>query len=108
MEEGQDIVSYFEKVDTTLNEIRELRGTLSDEDVIDKILMTLPVRYNYKISEIEETYNPKKFTKEQLFGTLTAFEGNSERTKTSQKQHSRHLKTTWMMRKSWMRQKKTL
>ncbi|XP_059068363.1 uncharacterized protein LOC131858901 [Cryptomeria japonica] len=71
--EGEDIVSYFEKFYTTVNEIRELRGTLSDEDVIDKILMTLPVSYNDKNSMIEETYDPKKFNKEQLFGSLTAF-----------------------------------
>lgn len=53
MEEGEDIVSYFEKVDSIVNEIRELGGTLNDEDVIDKILMTLSVRYSDKISAIE-------------------------------------------------------
>lgn len=36
--------------------------------------MTLPVSYSDKTSAIEETYDQKKFTREQLFGTLTAFE----------------------------------
>lgn len=71
MEEGEDIVSYFEKVDNTVNEIR---GTMDDEDVIEKILMTILVSYNDKILVIEETYDPKKFTKEDLFGILIAFE----------------------------------
>lgn len=67
MEEGEDILS-------TVNEIRELRGTLNDEDVIDKILMRLVVRFSDKISDIEETYDPNKFTREQCLGTLTTFE----------------------------------
>lgn len=67
-------MSYFEKVETAVNKIRELRGTLSDKDVIDKILMTLPINYSDKISTIEETYDPKKLTTKQLLGTLTAFE----------------------------------
>lgn len=74
MEEGEDIASYFEKVDNIVNKIRELRGTLSDEDVINKNLMTLLLSYSDKISTIEEIYDPKKFTREQLFGILTAFE----------------------------------
>lgn len=74
MEEGEDIVSYFGKVDTVVNDIKELRGTLRDEDFIDKILMTLPVSYSDKIFAIEETYDPKKFTQEKLFGTLIVFE----------------------------------
>lgn len=73
MEEGEDTVRYFEKVDTTVNDIRELRGTLNDEDVIDKIQMTLSVSYSDKISTIEETYDPKKFTRDQLSCTPTAF-----------------------------------
>lgn len=62
MEGGEDIVIYFEKVDIAVNAIRELEGTLSGEDVIEKISMTLPVSYSDKISAIEETYDPKKFT----------------------------------------------
>lgn len=67
-------MSNFEKFYTSVNEIREIRGNLSDEDVIDKIPITLLVSYSDKISAIEETYDPKKFTRGQIFGTLTAFE----------------------------------
>lgn len=74
MEEGEYITSYFQKVDSIVNKIRELGGTLTDEDIIEKILMSLPKIYSDKISAIEETYDLKKFTKEKLYGTLSAFE----------------------------------
>lgn len=71
MEEGEDIASYFQRVDNAVNEVKNQGGTLIDEYVMEKILMTLPESYNDKISAIEEVYDP---TREQLFGTLTAFE----------------------------------
>lgn len=74
MKDREDITSYFQKVDNVVNEIKELGDTLIDEDIFDKILMYLPERYSDKISKIEETYDLKKFTREQLYGTLFAFE----------------------------------
>lgn len=46
-----------------VNEIGELGGTLLDEDIIKKILMSLLESYSNKISTIEENYDLKKFTK---------------------------------------------
>lgn len=74
MEEGEGIVSYFQKVDSVVNEIKDIGGVLDEKDVIQKITRTLPESYSDKISVIEETYDPTKFTREQLFDTLTAFE----------------------------------
>lgn len=74
MKEGEDIVSYFEKVGNVVNEIREIGDTLHDVDVVYKILITLPVTYSCRISSIQETYDPKTFIREQLFGTLTTFQ----------------------------------
>lgn len=73
MEEGEDTKIYFQRVDSVLNEIREIGGTLNDEDIMEKILMTIPERYNDQISSIEEVYDLKN-TREQLYGTLTTFE----------------------------------
>lgn len=36
--------------------------------------MSLPKSYCDKISTIEETYDLKKFTREQIYGTLSTFE----------------------------------
>lgn len=74
IDEGEDIASYFQRVDLVANEDRNQGGTLENEDIIENILMTLLESYNDKDLFIEEVYDPKKFTKEQLFGTLTAFE----------------------------------
>lgn len=57
-----------------MNEVKNQGGTLTDEDVMENILMTLPESYSGKIFSIEKVYDSKKFTREQLFGTLTAFE----------------------------------
>lgn len=56
-----------------MNETRDLGGVLDDNDVIQNIMRTLPKWYNDKISAIENTYDPSKFTREQLHGTLKAF-----------------------------------
>lgn len=72
--EGEDIINYFQKVDSAVNEIKELCSTLIDEDIIENILMLLPKTYNDKISVIEETYYSKKFTREHLYGTLSTFQ----------------------------------
>ena len=74
MEDGEEFTSFFQRVELVANEVRNQVGKLSDEDIIEKILITLPDCYSDKILVIEEMYDPKKYTKEQLFGTLTTFE----------------------------------
>lgn len=72
--EGERVVRYFQKVDNVENEIKYLGGVLDEKDVIQNIMRTLPKSYTNKISTIGETYDPTKFTREQLLGTLTTFE----------------------------------
>lgn len=58
----------------TGNEVKNQGGKLTDEYIIEKILITLPDCYSDKILVIEEMYDPKKYTLEQLFDTLMTFE----------------------------------
>lgn len=88
MEEGEDITSYFQKFDSVVDEIRYIGGTLDDKDVIENIMRTLLECWSDNISAIEETYDPSKSTREQLYGALTAFEmrkfgKDKERTETT-------------------------
>lgn len=73
MEEIKGVVGYFQKVDSAMNEIKNPGGVLDEKDVILKIMRILSKSYSEKISTIEETYDPTKFTREKLFDTLTAF-----------------------------------
>ncbi|GLJ44625.1 hypothetical protein SUGI_0937950 [Cryptomeria japonica] len=67
MEEVEDITSYFHKVHSAVNEIKELGSTLTDENIIEKILMSLPESYTFKI---------RKFGKDKVKteSTFKAFE----------------------------------
>lgn len=49
MEEGEDIISYFQRVKIVVNEVKNQRGTIIDEDFMEKILRTLPNSYRDKI-----------------------------------------------------------
>lgn len=56
-----------------MNEIKDLSDTLDGKDMMENIMRTLLECYNDKISAIEETYDPSKFTREWFYGTLTRF-----------------------------------
>ena len=82
IEDVEGIKSYFQRVESAVNENKNQGGSIIDEDFMEKILMTLFDNYSDKVSAIEKVYNQKMFTKEQMFSTFTLFElkkfGNDE------------------------------
>ena len=54
--------------------IRGLGGKLKENEVVSKVLRTLPMRYDPKISTLEERYDLKKVKMDELHGILTAYE----------------------------------
>ena len=60
MKEEENIGEYLLRVDEVVNTIRGLGRKLKEEEVVSKVLRTLPMRYNPKVSTLEERDDLKK------------------------------------------------
>jgi hypothetical protein len=47
---------------------------VSGNEIVEKILRTLPILYNPKVSTLEDRENLDKLTMDELYGILTAYE----------------------------------
>ena len=74
MKEEENISEYFERVDNIVNAVRGLGQEVSDNELVDKILRTLPMIYNSKVSTLEDWENLSTLTLDELYGILTAYE----------------------------------
>ena len=54
MKEEENIVEYLICVDEVVNAIRGLGGKLKEKEVVSKVLRTLPMRYDPKVSTLEQ------------------------------------------------------
>jgi hypothetical protein len=74
MNEDENISKFFLRVDEMVNAMRGLGETIDDSILVQKILRSLPERFNPKVSAIEEMSEIKTLSLDQLLGTLTAYE----------------------------------
>jgi len=76
MNEDESVSKFFLRVDKLVNAMRALGGKIKDDDtnLVQKILRSLPDRFNPKVSAIEEMSDLKTLTMDQLLGTLIAYE----------------------------------
>ena len=74
MREDEKISEYFERVQNIVNTIQGLGGEITDKDLVEKVLRTLPMIYNLKVSTLEDRDSLDQLTIDDLFGILTAYE----------------------------------
>ena len=74
MKEEENIVAYLLRVDETMNIIRGLGEKIEESTIVQKILRSLPMRFDSKILVIEERTDLDTMTVDELHGTLTAYE----------------------------------
>ena len=74
MKEEENIVAYFLQVDEIVNIIKGLGEKVEEPIIVQKILRSLPMRFDCKISAIEERSNLNTMTMDEIHGTLTAYE----------------------------------
>lgn len=72
MKKGETIKEYVGKLMAIVNQIRLLGETFSNERVVDKILVTVPERYESKISSLEDSKDLSKITLVDLVNALSA------------------------------------
>ena len=73
MKEEENIFEYLERVDEVVNAIRGLGETIEDIYIVDKVLRTLPMAYNPKVSTLEDRQDIEKITLDELYGILTTY-----------------------------------
>ena len=86
MREEENIGEYLLCVDEVVNAIRGLGGKLKEKEVVSKILRTLPMRYDSKVSTLEERDELKIVTVDEMHGILTTYEMRTGLNETSKKE----------------------
>ena len=74
MKEEENIVAYFLWVDEIVNIIKGLGEKVEEPIIVQKILRSLPMRFDSKIFAIEERSDLTTMIVDELHGTLTAYE----------------------------------
>ena len=78
MKEDEDIVAYFLQVDEIVNTMRGLGEKIENPALVQKILRSLPMRFDSKVSSLEERKDLDKLSMDELHGILTAYEMTME------------------------------
>jgi ubiquinone biosynthesis protein Coq4 len=74
MKEEENIVEYLQRVDEVVNSIKVLGEELKDQPIVQKILRSLPMRYDSNISTLEDRPNLDNLRMDELHGILTVYE----------------------------------
>ena len=74
MKEDENIVAYFLWVDETVNAIIGLGEEIKESVIVQKVLRSLPMRFNPKISALEEISYLNSISMNELHGIFTAYE----------------------------------
>ena len=74
MKEDETIGKYFLRVEELVNAIKSLGEKIEEPSLVQKMLRSLPDRFNLKVSSIEELNDLKALEFDQLLGTLTTYE----------------------------------
>jgi hypothetical protein len=74
MKEDENIVAYFLRVDETVNEILGLGEEIKEIVIVQKVLRSLPVRFDPKISTLEERKYLDSISMDELHGISIGYE----------------------------------
>ena len=78
MKEDEDIAAYLQRVDEVVNTIRGLGEVIEESKVVENVLRSLPIRFDSKVSAIEEIKDLDTLNTDALHGILTAYEIRTE------------------------------
>ena len=88
MKEKENIGEYLVRVHEVVNVIRGLGEELKEREVVDEVLRTLPMKYDSKVSTLEERDDLGAMTVEELHGIFTAYEMRTGHNEPSRKEES--------------------
>ena len=85
MKEEANIGEYLLRVDEVVNAIRGLGGELKEREVVDKVLRTLPMKYDSMVSTLEERDDLDALTVDELHGIFAAYDMRTRQNDSSRK-----------------------
>ena len=74
MKEDEDIVAYLHWVEKIVNTINGLGAEVHDLVVVQKVFRSLPMRFDPKISTLEEREYLDTLSMDEIHGIFTAYE----------------------------------
>jgi hypothetical protein len=74
MKEDEDITAYFLQVDEIVNAIIVLGEEIKESIIVQKVLRSLPIRFNPKMSTLEEIPDLNSISMDELHGIFTSYE----------------------------------
>jgi hypothetical protein len=78
MKEDEDITAYFLRVYETMNAIIGLGEEINESVIVQKVLRSLPMRFNPKISTLEERSDLNSISMDKMHGIFIAYEMRTE------------------------------
>ncbi|XP_075512784.1 uncharacterized protein LOC142548375 [Primulina tabacum] len=76
MEDKESILEYDSRLRQLSNEAHSLGDLMSNERLVNKVLRSLPEKFNVKVCEIEETKDTSTINLDELMSSLRTFEMN--------------------------------
>lgn len=70
MQESESVKDYSTKIMNLMNQIRLLGGNFKDRRVVEKMMISLPKKFESKLLVIEETCDLEKLTIAELISKL--------------------------------------
>jgi hypothetical protein len=88
MEESEDITTYFLRIDEVVNTMRGLREEVKNSNIVQNVLRSLPVRFDPKISSLEEIIGLATLEMDELHGILITYEMRTSSENSSRKEEA--------------------
>jgi hypothetical protein len=88
MNEDETVNKFFLRVEELVNAMKCLGESIEDILLVQKILRSMPDRFNLEVSAIEELNNLKTLSVDQLLGTLTSYEMRISKDKSTTREAS--------------------
>lgn len=74
MGDDESIQNYYTKITTIVNEMKTFGEEISDSRIVEKILVSLPPKFDPMVSIIEEAKDISSMSVQELMGSLKAHE----------------------------------
>ncbi|KAL0374306.1 UNVERIFIED_CONTAM: hypothetical protein Sradi_3346300 [Sesamum radiatum] len=74
MKETKNVKEYIDRVMKVVNRIRLMDEDLHEKRIVEKVIVTLPERFEAKISSLEDTWDLLQLTLQELANVLQVVE----------------------------------
>jgi hypothetical protein len=78
MKENENIVAYILRVDETVNAILGLGEQIKEYVIVQKVLRSIPMRFDPEISTLKEREDLNSISMDELHGIFTTYEMRTE------------------------------